>query len=70
MFLSFSIGPTDPISGNAFDARRRKKGGVGWPKHHIINNALLKTSLKNSRMILFVCRLPVRVQMVFPVRFS
>ena len=26
----FSIWPTDPISGNAFDGKRRKKGG--WPK--------------------------------------
>ena len=25
----FSIGPTDPISGNAFDGKRRKKRG--WP---------------------------------------
>ena len=23
----FSIRPTDPISGNAFDAKRKKKGG-------------------------------------------
>ena len=32
----FSIRPTDPISGNAFDGKRRKKGE--WPKKKKINN--------------------------------
>ena len=29
-YFSFSIRLTDPISGNALDAKRKKKGG--WPK--------------------------------------
>ena len=28
IFLFFSVRPTDPISGNAFDAKRKKKGGM------------------------------------------
>ena len=28
-FFFFSMRPTDPISGNAFDGKRRRKGG--WP---------------------------------------
>ena len=30
-YYFFSIRPTDPISGNAFDGKRRKKRG--WPNH-------------------------------------
>ena len=30
LFFCFSIRPTDPISGNAFDAKRKKKRG--WPE--------------------------------------
>ena len=37
----FSIRPTDQISGNAFDAKRKK---WGWPNHtRILNSSLPKT---------------------------
>ena len=48
LVLFFSIRPTDPISGNAFDGKRRKKRG--WPNHkkNILIKIIIKITEQNS----------------------
>ena len=39
-FFFFSIRPTDPISGNAFDGKQKKRGG--WPNLKRLGKMILR----------------------------
>ena len=72
--IFFSIRPTDPISGNAFDAKRKKIGG--WPykptfKYNLPPGSVAKTPARlrlqnNCKFHKFCFTLPIIViQVIF-----
>ena len=47
----FSIRPTDPISGNAFDGKRKKKKR-GWPKRYVLE--MFKFLIAGKEMFCYI----------------